>query len=88
LVTAGEATLEWVDPNGRTAATKLGPDGSAWVGPFVSHRWHGHASILKFGSGAHLGYLDLLELTNTFDPAATARRSRRDVTGWGYDRQG
>jgi 2-hydroxyethylphosphonate dioxygenase len=33
-----------------------------------------------------VGYLDLLELTNTFDPAATVRRSRRDVAGWGYDK--
>jgi len=85
LVASGEATLEWVDGAGQVCATKLGADGSAWVGPFVRHRWHGHASVLKFGSGSHLGYLDLFELTNTFDPAATARRCRRDVVGWGYD---
>jgi len=86
LVGSGEVSLEWIDARGQVAVTKLTADGSAWVGPFVRHRWYGNGSVLKFGSGAHVGYLDLMETTNTFDPASTARRSRRDVAGWGYDR--
>jgi 2-hydroxyethylphosphonate dioxygenase len=86
FVTSGEVTLEWADAGGEVVATKLTADGSAWVGPFVQHAWYGHGSVLKFGSGVHVGYLDLLELTNTYAPGAAARRSRRDVASWGYDR--
>ncbi|MFC4039799.1 helix-turn-helix domain-containing protein [Dactylosporangium siamense] len=85
LVTTGEATLEWLDAAGEVRAARLPADASAWVGPFVRHRWSGHASLLKFGSGAHVGYLDLVELTNTYNPAATARRGRRDRASWGHD---
>ncbi|KPI15328.1 hypothetical protein OK074_0036 [Actinobacteria bacterium OK074] len=84
IVTEGRLTLEWDGPDGPSSA-ELEPDGSAWTGPFVRHRWHGTGTVLKFGSGAHLGYQDWLELTNTFEPAATLRRGRRDVAGWGYD---
>ncbi|MER8224372.1 2-hydroxyethylphosphonate dioxygenase [Streptomyces sp. NPDC094143] len=84
VVTEGRLTLEWDGPDG-PASVELGPDGSAWTGPFVRHRWHGTGTVLKFGSGAHLGYQDWLELTNTFEPAATLRRGRRDLVGWGYD---
>ena len=86
LVVEGELTLEWADAAGASAAQTLGPDGSAWVGPFVRHRWQGRGAVLKFGSGSHVGYLDLFELTNTYAAAATVRRGRRDVAGWGYDR--
>ena len=86
LVVEGEPVLEWTDASGATAAQALGPDGSAWVGPFVQHRWRGRGAVLRFGSGSHVGYLDLLELTNTYAAAATVRRGRRDVAGWGYDR--
>ena len=84
FVADGQLTLTWDGPEGPESA-ELGPDGSAWTGPFVRHRWHGTGTVLKFGSGAHLGYQDWLELTNTFEPAATLRRGRRDVSGWGYD---
>lgn len=85
LVVAGELSLQWTAADGTTAEAKLGTDGSAWVGPFVAHRWFGDGAVLKFGSGSHVGYLDLVEITNTYAPAATARRGRRDATGWGYD---
>jgi 2-hydroxyethylphosphonate dioxygenase len=86
LVVNGELTLQWSDGADARASQALGPDGSAWVGPFVRHRWRGDGALLKFGSGSHVGYLDLFELSNTYAPAATVRRGRRDVTGWGYDR--
>jgi hypothetical protein len=86
LVVDGDVTLEWLDVTGQRRAGKLTADGSAWVGPFVAHRFSGRGAVLKFGSGTHLGYLDLVELTNTYAPAATARRGRRDVAAWGYDR--
>jgi transcriptional regulator with XRE-family HTH domain len=85
LVVEGELTLQWTDAVGASASQRLGPDGSAWVGPFVRHGWHGRGAVLRFGSGSHVGYLDLLELTNTYATAATVRRGRRDVAGWGYD---
>lgn len=85
LVVSGELTLEWDDAEGRSQSTTLGADGSAWAGPFVRHRWSGDGALLKFGSGAHVGYLDLVELTNTYAPAGTARRGRRDLSSWGYD---
>jgi hypothetical protein len=86
LVTHGDVTLEWLDAGRLRRAVKLNTDGSAWVAPFVRHRWVGDGGVVKFGSGAHVGYLDLLELTNTYAPANTVRRSRRDTAGWGYDR--
>ncbi len=85
LVVGGELTLEWTDANGRLHAETTGKDGSAWVGPFVSHRWTGDGAVLKLSSGAHIGLLDLVELTNTYAPDTTARRGRRDLHGWGYD---
>ncbi|MFG2527468.1 2-hydroxyethylphosphonate dioxygenase [Streptomyces sp. NPDC048516] len=84
FVADGRLTLEWDGPDG-PASVELGPDGSAWTAPFVRHRWHGIGTVLKFGSGAHLGYQDWLELTNTYEPTVTLRRGRRDVAGWGYD---
>jgi 2-hydroxyethylphosphonate dioxygenase len=85
LVVDGEVTLHWLDDVQHRSAL-LAPDASAWVGPFVRHRFCGRGGVLKFGSGSHLGYLDFVELTNTFTPDATLRRSRRDVSGWGYDK--
>lgn len=85
LVADGEPTLEWADASGRLAAQALGKDGSAWVGPFVSHRWTGDGAVLKLSSGPHVGLLDLLELTSTYAPGATIARGRRDLSGWGYD---
>ena len=85
LVVAGNPELSWTDTDGKEHRAKLGPDSSAWAGPFVRHRWGGQGAVLKFGSGDRAGYLDLFELTNTHAPAATARRGRRDVRGWGYE---
>ncbi|MET0416149.1 MAG: histidine kinase [Actinoplanes sp.] len=85
LIATGTAAVEWQEPTGETGTALLDTDSSVWVAPFVRHRWSGHASLLKFGSGAHLGYLDLLELSNTFAAASTLRRSRHDLAGWGYD---
>jgi hypothetical protein len=85
LVVQGQPTLEWVQADGGTGTMTFEVDGSAWVGAFVRHRWYGDAAVLKLSSGAHLGYLDLTELTNTYGPGATLRRGRRDLTGWGYD---
>ena len=86
LVVEGELTLEWSGADGRQRTATAGKkDGSAWVGPFVSHRWSGDGVVLKLSSGAHVGLLDLVELTNTFAPQATVRRGRRDLNGWGYD---
>jgi len=84
LVTAGELTMRWRDADGVVASALLSPDGTAWVGPYVEHSWSGRGSLIKLGSGAHLGYLDQLELSGAFEPATTLRRGRRDVLGWGY----
>lgn len=84
FVVAGEVTLSWTDQRGPQELS-MTADHSAWVAPFVRHRWHGRGSALKFGSGPHVGYQDWLELGSTFEPAATVRRSRRDLAGWGYD---
>ncbi|MFC6015697.1 histidine kinase [Plantactinospora solaniradicis] len=85
FVATGVLTLDWDNAQGQRQSTTLTADGSAWVGPFVRHRWSGDGALLKFGSGSHVGYLDLVELTNTYAPAATARRGRRDLSSWGYD---
>lgn len=86
LVTDGDLHLDWVDERGELATATLSADGSAWVAPFVAHRWRGTGAVLKFNSGGHVGYLDLFELTNTYEPAATLRRGHRDLSGWGYQR--
>ncbi len=85
LVVAGEVTLEWAEADGRRESATAGPDSSAWVAPFVGHRFTGTGSVLKLSSGAHVSSLDLVELTNTYAPDATIRRGRRDLRGWGYD---
>ncbi|NUW35463.1 histidine kinase [Nonomuraea sp. SMC257] len=85
LVTGGEVTLHWTAADGRAASARLDADGTAWVAPFVAHRWTGDGALIKLGSGRHLSYLDLYELTNTYSAAATLRRARRDGRGWGYD---
>lgn len=85
LIVGGQVTLEWSDADGRVRSETAGPDGSAWVAPFVSHRWSGDGAVLKLSSGPHVGLLDLIELTNTYAPSGTLRRSRRDLRGWGYD---
>jgi 2-hydroxyethylphosphonate dioxygenase len=54
----------------------------------VAHRWLGRGSVLRFGSGAHLGSFDWLELTNTFDARGTLLRGRHDTRGWGYQAGG
>jgi 2-hydroxyethylphosphonate dioxygenase len=85
LAASGEPALEWADASGRLQVRTLGKDGSAWVGPFVSHRWTGDGAVLKLSSGPHLGSLDMLELTSTYAPGTTLQRGRRDLSGWGYD---
>lgn len=85
LVTGGEVTIHWTAADGRTREAKLGADGTVWVAPFVTHRWTGEGSLVKLGSGRHVSYLDLYEMTNTYAPAATLRRARHDGRGWGYD---
>lgn len=85
LVTDGELTLRWRGADGEVSEATLAPDGTAWVGPYVEHSWSGHGSLIKLGSGAHLGYLDQFELTGAFEPVATLRRGRRDALGWGYE---
>lgn len=85
LVTAGTPTLHWVRADGQQTEAELEPDASVWVAPFVTHRWSGSGALIKLGSGRHLGYLDLFELTNTYAAGATVRRGHRDHRGWGYD---
>ncbi|MFI9504672.1 histidine kinase [Nocardia sp. NPDC052566] len=85
LVTAGSPTLRWTGADGREEQAELAVDASAWVAPFVTHRWSGDGALIKLGSGRHLGYLDLYELTNTYAAMATVGRGRRDSRGWGYD---
>ncbi|KAA8884801.1 helix-turn-helix transcriptional regulator [Nocardia colli] len=85
LVTAGSPTLHWTDAAGQERHSELEVDASAWVAPFVTHRWSGDGALIKLGSGRHLGYLDLYELTNTYAAVSTVRRGRRDSRGWGYD---
>ncbi len=85
LVTGGAPTLHWIRADGSEQRAELAADASVWVAPFVAHRWSGAGALIKLGSGRHLGYLDLFELTNTYAPAATLRRGRRDSRGWGYD---
>jgi transcriptional regulator with XRE-family HTH domain len=85
LVLSGSPVIEWCGPGSEEGGwATLSADASVWVAPFVRHRWLGWGSLLKFGSGTHVGYLDLLELTNAYAPAATLRRSYRDRGGWGY----
>ena len=85
LVTGGAVELDWTEADGSPARVSLEADGTAWVAPFVAHRWSGSGSVVKLGSGRHLGYLDLAELTNTYAAAATLRRGRHDDRFWGYD---
>lgn len=85
LVTAGELTLTWRDAGGRLARKTLTPNGTAWVAPFVEHAWSGEGALIKLGSGKHVGVLDQLELTSTFDAQTTMKRARGDTLGWGYD---
>lgn len=85
LVVNGDMTLRWREDGGKVRSAVLGPDGTAWIGSHVEHSWSGHGSLIKLGSGEHLGYLQQFELTNTFAPAATLRRGRRDTLGWGYE---
>ncbi|WP_329428645.1 histidine kinase [Streptosporangium sp. NBC_01495] len=85
LVTQGTVELRWTAADGRTGTAELGVDGTAWAAPFVTHRWSGDGALIKLGSGRHLGYLDLYELTNTYAAASTLRRGRRDGRSWGYD---
>jgi hypothetical protein len=84
LVTGGELELEWSAAGGHGHA-RLDADATAWIAPCVAHRWSGRGSLVKLGSGRHPGYLDLVELTNTYAPAATLRRGRHDNESWGYD---
>jgi 2-hydroxyethylphosphonate dioxygenase len=85
MVRSGEVTLAWRDGDGGVAERTLTPDGTAWVAPYVEHAWWGDGAVVKLGSGRHVGYLDHLELSSTFDAAATLRRGRRDALGWGYE---
>ena len=85
LVTGGAVELDWTEADGSPARVRLQPDGTAWVAPLVAHRWSGSGSVVKLGSGRHLGYLDLAELTNTYAAAATLRRGHHDGRSWGYD---
>jgi hypothetical protein len=88
MVLGGEVSLTWQESGGSRVTDSLGPDGTAWVGPYVAHRWSGEGAVIKLGSGRHAGYWDELELSNTFAPADTLRRGRRDAVGWGYDTNG
>jgi transcriptional regulator with XRE-family HTH domain len=85
LVVHGEPTLAWREADGHVAEAALEPDSSAWVAPYVDHGFGGDGAVVKLGSGSHVGYLDLIELSSTFAPEATLRRGRRDALGWGYD---
>jgi hypothetical protein len=86
LVVGGDVRLDWVDEQGDVSTARLRRDASAWVAPFVAHQWSGRGSVLQFNSGRQVGYLDLLELSNTYDATATLRRGHRDRAGWGYER--
>lgn len=81
LVRGGEVTLWWRD--GREVV--LREDDSVWVAPFVAHGWSGSGDLVKLGSGRHVSYVDMVELSNTFGAAEVLRRARRDRLGWGYD---
>lgn len=85
LVVAGRPSIEWTSSAGKREKRELSPDASVWAAPMLRHRWLGEGSVLKFGSGNHVGYQDLLELTNTFAPAATLSRGYRDLKNWGYE---
>lgn len=84
LVTAGNLDLEWATAGGSERAS-LSADSTAWIAPWIVHRWSGHGDLVKLGSGRHVSYLDLLELTNTFQAGVTLRRGHHDSRGWGYD---
>jgi len=88
LVTDGEVVLRWREADGTVSIAELGPDCTAWIAPYVEHGWTSTGSLIKLGSGEHLGYQDQIELTNTFAPAATLRRGRHDAIGWGYEPAG
>jgi 2-hydroxyethylphosphonate dioxygenase len=85
MVTEGALTVSWLDADGTRAERWLTPDGTAWVAPYVAHAWSGEGALIRLGSGRPAGYLDQLELSNTYAAAATLRRGRRSAAGWGYD---
>jgi 2-hydroxyethylphosphonate dioxygenase len=88
LVTGGQPTFAWHEGDKRFGRQTLTPGGSAWVAPYVEHAWLGDGALVKLGSGRHVGALDQLELTNTFEAEKTIRRGRGDAIGWGYDSDG
>ncbi len=87
LVTDGELMLTWRDAAGERQIVGLTPDATAWVAPFVEHAWLGDGAVIKLSSGRHVGYLDQIELSNTFAAEATLKRGRCSTLGWGYDSQ-
>jgi hypothetical protein len=84
FVTRGQVTLCWQDDD-RIATVELSLHDTAWIGPFVRHGFTGAGALLKLGNGEGASYLDQLECSNTFQPAATLRRGRQDRKDWGYD---
>jgi transcriptional regulator with XRE-family HTH domain len=87
LVTSGRLTLQWTDDSGDHVAEDLTTDDAAWVGPYVPHRFSGDGALVKLGHGGALSAGTLIELSNTFQPAATLQRARRDHSGWGFDEE-
>ncbi len=85
LVGSGGLALSWREPDGSVRTEQLFADDSIWVGPFVEHGFGGEGSLACMASGNHLGHLDQLALSGTFDARSTLARGRRDRATWGYD---
>lgn len=85
LVLSGEVALAWRNGRGDVERADMTKDAAAWIGPYVEHGLAGRGAVVKLGSGRHVGYLDRIELSNTFSVRATLGRGRRDAVGWGYD---
>jgi transcriptional regulator with XRE-family HTH domain len=87
LVTGGRLALHWADDSGEHVAEDLTKDDAAWIGPYVPHRFSGDGALVRLGHGGVLSGGTIIELSNTFQPAATLRRARRDHSGWGFDEE-
>lgn len=85
LVGTDGLALSWREADGSVRTERLFADDSIWVGPFVEHGFGGEGSLARMASGNHLGHLDQLALSGTFEARSTLARGRRDQETWGYD---
>jgi hypothetical protein len=86
-VVSGPVSLSW-EQDGAVARRALDAGSTAWVAPGVRHGFGGRGAVVALASGRHVNAADWLTLSTTYAVSATLRRSRRDLSGWGYDVKG